>query len=1102
MPKLETLELEIVQKSKTSTAGVKNLAEALSNLAKAGEAAGNLSKTSDALTGIASAAGGLKEASAGIRSVANAMRKLGDSLDEAPGAVGGLQKIAAALQKISEAASGISGVGADIRAINRAAKDAGKIPGTSGGSNGLPTAGDDIVDGEASGALDETTKKAEETQQSVGEATDSVYRFKDALRSLGKGALSIGKSLGKRMLGNFTKDIKSAVSTMGNLFSSFKRIAMYRGLRTAIKAITQGFATGVKHLYAWADLVGNNFKQSMDSLSTSMNYMKNSLGAMVSPIIDALAPAVDILVDKFVDLINVVNQFLATITGASSWRRAVKEQKEYADETDKAAGAQKRLNHQLMAFDELNNITVNQPSSRGSGNKDDEVTDGSFVVEQLPDWAKDIREAIDNGMWKTAGTLLAQKLNGLIDDWDANAFGKKLGEKFQNGIDAYLGFMKTFKWNQLGIKAADFINGILSNVNPSDLGEAIVQKFNAAVGFLNGFAKTLNWDEVGTWCVDVLFGAINGIQWETLGDTIGTIISGISTMIISAFNELLEHPGDIVDAVTGFFKGLFEGLWGEDGEGVTGLIKVAGLILGFKALWGSVFADWGLKGIFKAAFSSGVTNGASEALAAGGTVETGVKSLIGSFAERLGTIALVIGFTWFITSSGGFKTPTPETFSEELFNPDNPAATVGQWIDDMLGTGYSDEWKQAFKKALLNDESVRNAFNTELGQLGTKYVGDQGAANAGALEAAIKAFDRKYKFSGAEEHDRGYKDPTAGWVDYNPNIDSTQQVSAINAISDAAIKARQHVHEMPPTDDEVSTFVDNAIKMAGDKGAAGVGSAASTAKSKVKQLPPSEDEVSIFTTRLKKERDGVDLIKTAAKYAGSAVKKIELTKGQANGFKNTMTTWNTKLTGIAESSRKAKKAIGEVPTSKKFTFTDAGNGLKNAASRAKTTLTQLNGLQSKYTFTVKSDTLGDKADEAERLYKNLNNINSKSWRIQVTGDMKLKMTSERGNTMYFVEPYATGGFPETGQLFVASEAGPELIGTVNGKNAVASNGEITGIADAVYNTGEEEATLLREQNQLLRQLLAKNTNISLAPNVAAGRWVAQASNAYRKATGG
>lgn len=931
MPKLETLELEIVQKSQTSTAGVKDLAEALSSLAKAGEATGKLGKASNALSGIASAAGGTKETSEGLRDVADA------------------------LERVSEAAKNNNGVGKSIRNIGKAAKGAA--------SKKLPTAGDDITTGEASGALDETAKKAEETRQNVGEATSAVHAFRDSLRGLGKGALSIGKSLGKRMLGNFTKDIKSAVSTMGNLFSSFKRIAMYRGLRTAIKAITQGFATGVKHLYAWADLVGNNFKQSMDSLSTSMNYMRNSLGAMVSPIIDALAPAVDILVDKFVDLINVVNQFLATITGASSWRRAVKEQKEYTDETDKAAGAQKRLNHQLMAFDELNNITVNQPSSRGSGNKDDEVTDGSFVVEQLPDWAKDIREAIENGMWKTAGTLLAQKLNGLIDDWDANAFGKKLGEKFQNGIDAYLGFMKTFKWNQLGIKAADFINGILSNVNPSDLGEAIVQKFNAAIGFLGGFASTLDWDALGKWVVDVLFGAINGINWEGLGDTIGTIASGVATMVISAFNELIKHPGDIISAVGDFFKGLFNGLWGEDGSGLVNVVSTIGLIAGFKLIFKNVFGDSGLISSVKSSASGLFSN----------------AGLTGGI-----TITALVGLAWGI---GGIADNIKQYGADE-----------GLW--------------------------------RSLSVFGTPEMMAKLELDAGSF---MKSFKKTF----------GVVSPVLEKLGIDlPDIPDVE----------------------PP-------------------------------KSSGKSSTKTPAWVTTITS-------GLNKIKTAATDADKKVAQIPPTEGQVTTFKKNLATWNTKLTGIAESSRKAKKAIGEVPTSKKFTFTDAGNGLKNAASRAKTTLTQLNGLQSKYTFTVKSDTLGDKADEAERLYKNLNNINSKSWRVQVTGDMKLKMVSERGNSMYFVEPYATGGFPETGQLFVANETGPELIGTVNGKNAVASNGEITGIADAVYSTGEEEATLLREQNQLLRQLLAKNTNISLAPNVAAGRWVAQASNAYRKATGG
>ena len=47
--------------------------------------------------------------------------------------------------------------------------------------------------------------------------------------------------------------------------------------------------------------------------------------------------------------------------------------------------------------------------------------------------------------------------------------------------------------------------------------------------------------------------------------------------------------------------------------------------------------------------------------------------------------------------------------------------------------------------------------------------------------------------------------------------------------------------------------------------------------------------------------------------------------------------------------------------------------------------------------------------------------------------------------------YAEGGFPETGQLFLAREAGPELVGSIGNKAAVANNDQIVeGIAQAAY----------------------------------------------------
>ncbi len=50
-----------------------------------------------------------------------------------------------------------------------------------------------------------------------------------------------------------------------------------------------------------------------------------------------------------------------------------------------------------------------------------------------------------------------------------------------------------------------------------------------------------------------------------------------------------------------------------------------------------------------------------------------------------------------------------------------------------------------------------------------------------------------------------------------------------------------------------------------------------------------------------------------------------------------------------------------------------------------------------------------------------------------------------------VPGYASGGFPTQGQLFIAREAGPEMVGTIGSKTAVANNNQITaGIASAVY----------------------------------------------------
>lgn len=73
-----------------------------------------------------------------------------------------------------------------------------------------------------------------------------------------------------------------------------------------------------------------------------------------------------------------------------------------------------------------------------------------------------------------------------------------------------------------------------------------------------------------------------------------------------------------------------------------------------------------------------------------------------------------------------------------------------------------------------------------------------------------------------------------------------------------------------------------------------------------------------------------------------------------------------------------------------------------------------------------------------------------------------------------------GGFPNQGSLFVAGETygQTEWVGNINGRTGVTSGYEITGIADAIYQTSSEELVMLRQQNQLLQGILEKEFGIS------------------------
>ena len=93
--------------------------------------------------------------------------------------------------------------------------------------------------------------------------------------------------------------------------------------------------------------------------------------------------------------------------------------------------------------------------------------------------------------------------------------------------------------------------------------------------------------------------------------------------------------------------------------------------------------------------------------------------------------------------------------------------------------------------------------------------------------------------------------------------------------------------------------------------------------------------------------------------------------------------------------------------------------------------------------------------------------------------------------------FAEGGFPEQGQMFIAREAGAEMVGSIGRRTAVANNDQIVaGIASGVAEANGEQNSLLREQNSLLRAILEKESGVYLD-----GKYLTNSVEKYQRERG-
>lgn len=192
-------------------------------------------------------------------------------------------------------------------------------------------------------------------------------------------------------LGNsFTKSGKSS-----NLFlKSLKYSLVYTTIYSGFRAISNAISTGTENLYQWSKALKGEFAASMDDMATSIQYFHNSIGTVIAPLANEFAPVLEIITNKAVDFANQLAMIGATLSGADSWTKAIRVEKEYAEAATEAAEATRNM---LAGFDELNVIqSKNQRST--SANKPDYSTMFEEVAlnrEDMTGWAQNVTSALE-----------------------------------------------------------------------------------------------------------------------------------------------------------------------------------------------------------------------------------------------------------------------------------------------------------------------------------------------------------------------------------------------------------------------------------------------------------------------------------------------------------------------------------------------------------------------------------------------------------------------------------------------------------------------------------------------------------------------------------
>lgn len=676
--------------------------------------------------------------------------------------------------------------------------------------------------------------------------------------------------------------------------------------------------------------------------------------------------------------------------------------KNTGDVAKNAKKAKKEIQQATRAFDELKVISK-QSKDKGSGSGNKGSGSGSGAGGS---------GGGDVGKLVKTDTIYKDFVSNIKD---LEGLGKAIS-------GALINAMRGIKWDEVYAKAsgfgsglAKFLNGLFEGQKGTTLfgetGRLIANSLNTVLHALDSFGTTFDWKQFGNSIADGINKFFQNFDFALLAKTLNSWAKGAFDAVTTALSKISWKD---------VWKGVKEFLSNLDVKTVAIIIgaltikKILGLhlaktalgIIGTsisKAIAGSIAAKLGVEIGANATIGEALSTGLSKKI-----------SGLGTIAGKIGKLALTVGAI-VITAEAGLS--LGKAIGNKIADATQPEEMKKYRVDFKFSDLFSyslDDWKQGFS----------DWWNDTWGPGIAAWWEDRKAGNT-KLKIPFTDFELP--------SDNEVKKAVSDWWD--------KQKKKIEKRTENVIKFTADVK------DTSSKWWSNVKKWWGEK----VGkvkefttdvkdSAKEWWSNTKKYWGQKVGQVKKFTTAV--QNDASKWWSNTKKYWAEKVGKV---KEFTTGVKNKAGEWWSNVKKWWESTtagKEVKKFTANVKKSGGTWWKDVSNEWKEKVINAGRTL--------KIGISFATNAL-------KNLWSSVSTFFSgKTVNVKTKGSTTKKADGGvfSGGSWKPIKKYAVGGLPNMGQMFVAREAGPELVGTLGGHTAVMNNDQIVssvsaGVAQAV-----------------------------------------------------